>query len=70
MHGPLSGGGNEAKLEYHHGQFRVLVPGTYVICAVTGARIPIEDLRYWSVDRQEAYRDAGAAAIATQRHGG
>jgi len=44
-----------AKLHYLANGFRVLVPGDHVACAVTGERIEIEELRYWSVDRQEAY---------------
>ena len=45
----------EAKIEYLDGDFRILRPGAYVRCAVTGEPIPIDELRYWSVDRQEAY---------------
>lgn len=45
----------EATLDFGHGEFRVLKPGAYVRCAVTGTPIPLEDLRYWNVDRQEAY---------------
>ena len=37
------------------------MPGSYVTCAVTGRRIPLSELRYWSVDRQEAYVDAEAS---------
>ena len=37
------------------------MPGSYVTCAVTGRRIPLSELRYWSVDRQEAYVDAAAS---------
>jgi hypothetical protein len=50
----LSGHG-EAKLQYLDGDFRVIAPGTYVRCAVTDARIPLDELKYWSVDLQEAY---------------
>lgn len=50
----------EAKVEYLDGDFRILRPGAYVRCAVTGDPIPLDELRYWSVDRQEAY--AGPAA--------
>lgn len=46
---------NEAKLQYLDGDFRVLRPGAFVRCAATGAPIPVEDLRYWSVDLQEPY---------------
>jgi hypothetical protein len=51
----------EARLRYLDGDFQVVVPGAYVTCAVTGKRIPIGDLRYWSVDRQEAYADVSAS---------
>jgi hypothetical protein len=49
---PMSG---EAELKYLDGDFRVVKPGAFVRCAVTGAAIPLEELKYWSVDRQEAY---------------
>jgi hypothetical protein len=29
-----------------------------VRCAVTGRTIPLDELRYWSVELQEAYADA------------
>jgi hypothetical protein len=45
----------EAKVEYLDGDFKVVRPGAFVRCAVTGQPIPLEELRYWSVDRQEAY---------------
>ena len=45
----------EAKLRYLDGDYQVLSPGSYVICAVTGEKIDLDDLRYWSVARQEAY---------------
>lgn len=50
-----------AVLQYMDGEYRVLTQGTYVICAVTGVQIQLEDLRYWSVDLQEAYANAEAA---------
>jgi len=50
-----------AVLQYLDGEYRVISPGAYVVCAVTGAQIPLEDLRYWNVDLQEAYADAEAA---------
>ena len=53
-----------AELEYLDGEFRVVRPGAYVLCAVTGEKIPLEALRYWSVDFQEAY---ASPAIATKR---
>ncbi|MET0539676.1 MAG: DUF2093 domain-containing protein [Xanthobacteraceae bacterium] len=45
----------EAELKYLDGDFRIVRPGTYVRCAVTGLPIPLEELKYWSVDLQEAY---------------
>tara|TARA_B100000609_G_scaffold76619_1_gene61118 strand:- start:527 stop:718 length:192 start_codon:yes stop_codon:yes gene_type:complete len=51
----------EAKLIYGDGNFQVLERGDYVICAVTEKRIPINELKYWSVDRQEAYFDADSS---------
>ncbi|MFC7399404.1 DUF2093 domain-containing protein [Chelatococcus sp. GCM10030263] len=48
-------GGNEATVQYLDADFRIVRPGAYVRCAVTGQPIPLERLRYWSVDRQEAY---------------
>ena len=56
-----SSGQGEAKVQYLDGDFRVISPGAYVRCAVTGTRIPLEDLKYWSVDRQEAYATPEAA---------
>jgi hypothetical protein len=45
----------EAVLDYGDAEFRIIRPGAYVRCAVTGERIELADLRYWSVDLQEAY---------------
>ena len=53
-----------ATLRYGPNGFRVLSPGSHVLCAVTGERIALEALRYWSVARQEAY---ASPEIATRR---
>ena len=45
----------EAKLRFLDGDFEVLQPGAYVVCAVTGAHIPLDALRYWNPVAQEAY---------------
>lgn len=50
----------EAEIRYLDGEFRILRPGSYVRCAVTGQQIPLDELRYWSVDLQEAYADPQA----------
>ncbi len=46
---------DEAKLHYGDGEFAVLKPGRFVRCAVTDTPIPLEALRYWSAEHQEAY---------------
>ncbi len=46
---------SEAEVKYLDGDFRILRAGAFVRCAVTGVPIPLEELRYWSVERQEAY---------------
>lgn len=47
--------GDIAILDYSDGDFHVVRPGRYVICAVSGKRIPVPALRYWSPVLQEAY---------------
>ncbi len=51
---------SEAVVDYLDGEFRVSRPGAFVRCAVTGEPIPLEELRYWNVDLQEAYADPAA----------
>ncbi|SHL45602.1 DUF2093 domain-containing protein [Roseibium suaedae] len=51
----------EARIRYLDGDYQIEAPGTFVRCAVTGTTIPLEELKYWSVSRQEAYVDAFAA---------
>lgn len=48
-------GVGEALVQYLDSNLKVIKPGAYVRCAVTGQAIPLDELRYWSVDRQEAY---------------
>lgn len=60
----MSGGGKGARVHYLAGTFRLLSDGDHVVCAVTGAHIPLHELRYWSVDRQEPYVDAAASLKA------
>lgn len=58
----VSNSDRPARLHYMANGFRVLTPGDHVVCAVSGARIPIELLRYWSVARQEAFASAHLAS--------
>ncbi|MEL6872749.1 MAG: DUF2093 domain-containing protein [Pseudomonadota bacterium] len=55
----------EARIRYQDGEFQVLSPGDFVRCAVTGQQIPVDELRYWSVDLQEPY---ATAAISFARY--
>lgn len=48
----------EATVRYLDGEFQVISPGDFVRCAVTGKPIALDDLRYWSVELQEAYESA------------
>ena len=63
----MSGSGRVAKLRYLDGTFRLLSDGDHVLCAVTGKAISLDELRYWSVARQEAYADARASLEAERR---
>ena len=62
-------GGREARIRYLDGDFQVLSPGAFVRCAITGESIPIDELRYWSVARQEPYATAEASLEAEKRAG-
>jgi hypothetical protein len=44
-----------AVLEYGPFSFEVIKPGRFVRCAVSGVAIPLDELRYWSHELQEAY---------------
>jgi len=52
-----------ARLHFLANGFRVLTPGDHVICAMSGARIPLEELRYWDAAGQRAF---ASAALATE----
>ena len=60
----MKSGQQAAQLIYGPNGFRVMRPGTHVVCAVTGEAIALEELRYWSVERQEAY---ASPEVATRR---
>lgn len=63
----MSSKGRTARLHYLPGTYRVVTPGDHVLCAVTHRPIPLAELRYWSVDRQEAYASAAASLEAERR---
>lgn len=60
----MSPTGRLARLRYMANGFRVLVSGDHVLCAVSGEKIAVDELRYWSVTRQEAYATAQIATKA------
>ena len=63
----LMNSGRVARLHYLANGFRVLVPGDHVLCAISGTPIALDELRYWSVARQEAYLGAEEATKAEQQ---
>jgi hypothetical protein len=58
-----------ARLHYMANNFRILTAGDHVICAVTGQAIALEELRYWSVVKQEPYVSAEASTRAALAKG-
>ena len=62
----MSAKGRAARLHYGPNSTRVLSPGDHVLCAVSGTAIPLDELRYWSVARQEAYASAALSLAAEQ----
>jgi hypothetical protein len=59
----LERGGGEAVVEYLDSNLRLVKPGAFVRCAVTGQPIPLDQLKYWSVERQEAYSSPEAVLM-------
>ncbi len=45
----------KAKLVFKHNYFEIVEDGDFVLCAVSGKEIKLNNLNYWSVDLQEAY---------------
>jgi len=60
-------GMSEARIRYQDADFQILSNGSYVRCAVTDKTIPLDELKYWSVQRQEAYVDVEASWEAERR---
>ena len=56
----------EAEVKFLDGDFRIVRPGAFVRCAVTGVPIPLEELKYWSVESQEAH--ASPEAVMRRLH--
>lgn len=60
----------QAQIRYDTPHYDVVRPGQFVLCAVSGERIPIDELLYWSAEFQEAYRGPEEAVSAFLRHRG
>ncbi len=45
----------KAKLIFKHNSFDIIEEGDYVLCAISGKEIMLNNLQYWNVDLQEAY---------------
>ena len=58
----MSSADKPATLHYGPNGFRLITAGSHVVCAVTGEKITLEALRYWSVERQEPYASPEVAA--------
>ncbi len=48
-------GKKKAKLIFKHNYFEIVEEGEYVLCAISGKEIQLQDLNYWNVELQEAY---------------
>ena len=52
-----------AKLKYLPNNFEIIEEGDHVLCAISGKKIPLENLNYWNVEEQEAYYSYVEASI-------
>lgn len=59
--------GRPARLHYMANGFRVLSAGDHVVCAQSGRRVALDELRYWSVARQEPYATAELSMQAERK---
>ena len=58
----------KAKLIFKHNYFEVIEEGDYVICAISGKKIPLESLTYWNVEEQEAYFSYVEASLKKEKN--
>ena len=56
-----------AKLKYLPNNFTIIEDGDYVICAVSGKKIFLENLNYWDVEEQEPYFSYKEASIKREK---
>ena len=56
-----------AKLKYLPNNFQIIEDGDHVVCAISGKKIPLENLNYWNVEEQEAYFSYVEASIKKEK---
>ena len=54
---------NKAKLKFYPNNFEIIEEGDHVLCAISGKKIPLENLNYWNVEEQEAYYSYVEASV-------
>jgi hypothetical protein len=57
-----------AKIKYLPNNFQIIEEGDYVVCSISGKKIPINDLTYWNVELQEAYFSYIEASIKREKN--
>ena len=57
-----------AKIKYLPNNFEVIQDGDHVICAISRKKIPLENLTYWNVEKQEAYFSYVEAGIKRENN--
>jgi|TARA_B110000444_G_scaffold253579_1_gene284684 hypothetical protein len=57
-----------AKIKFLPNNFEVIQDGDHVICAISGKKIPLENLTYWNVEEQEAYFSYVEATIKRENN--
>ena len=57
-----------AKLKFLPNNFEIIEDGDHVLCAVSGKKIPLQNLNYWNVDEQEAYFSYAEASIKKEKN--
>ena len=56
-----------AKLKFLPNNFEIIEEGDHVICAISKKKIPLENLNYWNVDKQEAYYSYIESSIVREK---
>ena len=56
-----------AKLKYLPNNFEIVEEGDHVLCAISGKKVPLENLNYWNVDDQEAYYSYVEASVKKEK---